>query len=89
MRRVLMRKICQIHGPFEDVLATDAAFFRRMERLYPGPDFAAPKTISFTTTELCSLRPRCFPGIRSDESLQHEVLAAFYGRQCCRSRPRA
>ncbi|PYX29335.1 MAG: radical SAM protein [Acidobacteria bacterium] len=38
--RVLMRKICQIHGPFEDVLATDAAFFRRMERLYPGPDFA-------------------------------------------------
>jgi len=38
--RVLMRKICQIHGPFEDVLATDAAFFRRMELLYPGPDFA-------------------------------------------------
>src|SRR5947207_3705018 len=38
--RILMRKICQIHGPFEDVLATDAAFFRRMERLYPGPDFA-------------------------------------------------
>jgi 7,8-dihydro-6-hydroxymethylpterin dimethyltransferase len=38
--RVLMRKICPIHGPFEDVLATDAAFFRRMEQLYPGPDFA-------------------------------------------------
>jgi 7,8-dihydro-6-hydroxymethylpterin dimethyltransferase len=33
-------KICQIHGPFEGVLATDTAFFRRMERLYPGPDFA-------------------------------------------------
>src|SRR5439155_578170 len=38
--RVLMRKICQIHGRFEDVLATDAAFFRRMERLCPRPAFA-------------------------------------------------
>jgi len=38
--RVLIRKMCQVHGPFEDVLATDAAFFWRMEELYPGPDFA-------------------------------------------------
>src|SRR5260370_5373033 len=38
--RVLIRKMGQVHGPLEDVLATDAAFFRRMERLYPGPDFA-------------------------------------------------
>jgi 7,8-dihydro-6-hydroxymethylpterin dimethyltransferase len=38
--RVLIRKICPIHGPFEDLLAANAAFFRRMERLYPGPDFA-------------------------------------------------
>jgi 7,8-dihydro-6-hydroxymethylpterin dimethyltransferase len=38
--RVLMRKVCQIHGPFEDLLATDVTFFRRMENLYPGPDFA-------------------------------------------------
>lgn len=36
---VLIRKVCQIHGPFEDLLSTDAAFFRRMENLYPGPDF--------------------------------------------------
>ena len=88
--RVLMRKICQIHGPFEDVLATDAAFFRRMERLYPGPDFACTEDDLVHDHGVSSVRrPRCVPGIRSDESLQHEVLAVFYGRQCCRSRPRA
>jgi hypothetical protein len=38
--RVLMRKICPEHGPFEDVASSDARFYRRMERLYQGPDFA-------------------------------------------------
>lgn len=38
--RILIRKICPIHGPFEDLLAANAAFFRRIEKLYPGPDFA-------------------------------------------------
>jgi len=37
--RILMRKACDRHGPFEDVLATNAAFFKRMESLYTGGDF--------------------------------------------------
>jgi len=37
--RILIRKICSVHGPFEDLLATNAEFFRRMEKLYPGLDF--------------------------------------------------
>lgn len=37
--KVLLRKSCERHGPFEDVLASDAQFFWRMENLYPGCDF--------------------------------------------------
>jgi uncharacterized radical SAM superfamily Fe-S cluster-containing enzyme len=37
---VVMEKRCPAHGLFRDVLATDAAFFLRLERLYPGRDFA-------------------------------------------------
>jgi len=37
--RVLMRKVCDSHGPFEDVLSSDIDFFHRMEKLYPGRDF--------------------------------------------------
>ena len=29
--RILMRKACEKHGPFEDVLSNHPAFFRRME----------------------------------------------------------
>ena len=36
--KVLLRKSCDRHGPFEDTLAMDAQFFWRMERLYPGCD---------------------------------------------------
>ena len=36
--RVLLRKSCDRHGPFEDTLASDAQFFWRMESLYPGCD---------------------------------------------------
>lgn len=36
--RVLLRKSCDRHGPFEDTLASDAEFFWRMESLYPGCD---------------------------------------------------
>jgi uncharacterized radical SAM superfamily Fe-S cluster-containing enzyme len=39
--RVLMVKDCPTHGHVEDVLATDAAFFKRMEELYPGGDIPA------------------------------------------------
>jgi uncharacterized radical SAM superfamily Fe-S cluster-containing enzyme len=36
---VLLRKVCEQHGPFEDMLATDAEFFWKMESLFPGCDF--------------------------------------------------
>ena len=38
--RILMRKACEKHGPFEDVLSCHPAFFRRMESLAFGRDFA-------------------------------------------------
>jgi 7,8-dihydro-6-hydroxymethylpterin dimethyltransferase len=37
--RILMRKSCAKHGPFEDVLSNHPAFFRRMESLAFGRDF--------------------------------------------------
>ena len=37
--RILMRKACENHGPFEDVLSNHPAFFARMERLAFGKDF--------------------------------------------------
>jgi 7,8-dihydro-6-hydroxymethylpterin dimethyltransferase len=36
---VLLRKACDRHGPFEDMLASDAGFFWKMESLFPGCDF--------------------------------------------------
>jgi uncharacterized radical SAM superfamily Fe-S cluster-containing enzyme len=41
---ILMKKECPTHGAFEDVMAIDADFLRRIERLYPGRDFLAPLT---------------------------------------------
>jgi uncharacterized radical SAM superfamily Fe-S cluster-containing enzyme len=37
--RVLMRKVCDKHGPVEDVLSTNPAFTRRIEGLFFGRDF--------------------------------------------------
>jgi len=37
--RILMRKACEKHGPFEDVLSNHPDFFRRMELLSFGADF--------------------------------------------------
>ena len=37
--RILMRKVCDKHGPFEDVLSTNPAFTRRIESLFFGRDF--------------------------------------------------
>lgn len=37
--RILMRKVCDIHGSFEDVLSTNADFTRRIESLFFGRDF--------------------------------------------------
>lgn len=42
--RVLLRKSCDRHGPFEDTLASDAQFFWKMERLYPGRDYERSDT---------------------------------------------
>jgi len=36
---ILMRKACEKHGPFEDVLSNHPAFFKRMESLGFGKDF--------------------------------------------------
>ncbi|MBX3214498.1 MAG: radical SAM protein [Labilithrix sp.] len=41
---ILMKKECPTHGAFEDVMAIDADFLRRIERLYPGRDYLAPLT---------------------------------------------
>ncbi len=37
--RILMRKVCEKHGPFEDVLSTSPDFTRRIESLFFGRDF--------------------------------------------------
>jgi 7,8-dihydro-6-hydroxymethylpterin dimethyltransferase len=43
---VLLRKSCERHGPFEDMLATDARFFWKMESLFPGCDFERTEVAS-------------------------------------------
>ncbi len=40
--KILMVKDCPKHGHFEDVMAIDAAFLKRIEKLYPGRDFKSP-----------------------------------------------
>src|SRR4029079_13040548 len=42
--RIVMKKSCAKHGEFVDVMAIDPAWLARIERLYPGRDFKAPKT---------------------------------------------
>jgi len=39
--RILMVKDCPIHGHYEDILAIDTAFFRRMEEMSAGRDICA------------------------------------------------
>jgi len=39
--QVIMRKVCPKHGEFEDVMATDPEFLRRIESLFFGRDFRA------------------------------------------------
>jgi len=51
-----MRKVCENHGPFEDVLATHAAFFHRMENLYRGRDFECADDSSLHSHGVHSLR---------------------------------
>jgi 7,8-dihydro-6-hydroxymethylpterin dimethyltransferase len=42
--QIKMKKRCEIHGEFEDVMSIDPAFLARIEDLYPGRDFLAPLT---------------------------------------------
>jgi tetraether lipid synthase len=42
--KIWMQKRCEKHGRFEDVLSVDPAFLARIERLFPGRDYTAPKT---------------------------------------------
>jgi 7,8-dihydro-6-hydroxymethylpterin dimethyltransferase len=42
--QIVMCKSCPKHGRFEDVISVDPAFLARIERLFPGRDFDAPKT---------------------------------------------
>jgi uncharacterized radical SAM superfamily Fe-S cluster-containing enzyme len=42
--QIKMKKRCEIHGEFEDVMSIDPAFLDRIEKLYPGRDFLAPLT---------------------------------------------
>jgi uncharacterized radical SAM superfamily Fe-S cluster-containing enzyme len=37
--QIIIRKTCPTHGDFEDVLATDSAFLKRIESLFFGRDF--------------------------------------------------
>ncbi len=37
--RILIRKTCEKHGAFEDIISTNAAFTRRIEDLFFGRDF--------------------------------------------------
>jgi 7,8-dihydro-6-hydroxymethylpterin dimethyltransferase len=39
--RILIRKVCEKHGAFEDVISTNPEFTRRIENLFFGRDFQA------------------------------------------------
>ncbi|MBI2981947.1 MAG: radical SAM protein [Deltaproteobacteria bacterium] len=41
---IRMVKECPKHGKFEDVMAIDPEFLKRIEKLYPGRDFKSPFT---------------------------------------------
>ncbi len=42
--QIVMKKTCEKHGTFTDVMAIDPKWLQRIERLYPGRDFKAPPT---------------------------------------------
>jgi uncharacterized radical SAM superfamily Fe-S cluster-containing enzyme len=42
--QIWMVKECPKHGKYEDILSMDEAFLARIEKLFPGRDFEAPKT---------------------------------------------
>ncbi len=42
--KIYMVKECPHHGRFEDLISMDPVFLERIENLFPGRDFEAPKT---------------------------------------------
>ncbi len=42
--QIFMVKECPKHGKFEDIMAIDSEFLKRIEKLYPGRDFKSPLT---------------------------------------------
>ena len=54
--RILLRKMCDRHGPFEDVLSTDPDFFRRMEALCEGHDLPCWGDSEVHHHNLCSVK---------------------------------
>ncbi|HYQ27681.1 MAG TPA: radical SAM protein, partial [Polyangiaceae bacterium] len=42
--QIVMQKTCPKHGDFTDVISVDPAFMARIEGLFPGRDFEAPKS---------------------------------------------
>ncbi|HEY1586874.1 MAG TPA: radical SAM protein [Polyangia bacterium] len=42
--QIVMKKTCDKHGTFTDVIAIDPSWLARIERLYPGRDFKSPPT---------------------------------------------
>jgi len=42
--KILMRKTCEVHGQFEDVMSISPAFLQRIEKLFPGRDYKTPKS---------------------------------------------
>lgn len=42
--KIWMVKECVHHGRYEDVISMDPAFLKRIEELFPGRDFEAPKS---------------------------------------------
>ncbi len=89
--RILMRKVCPKHGPFEDVLSTNPAFTRRIENLFFGRDFEIADDGILHNHGTSSIRygrgHRAYG--RSDQPLQYDVRSLLHGCQSGRLRPRA
>ena len=81
--RILMRKACRKHGPFEDVLSNHPAFFRKMERLAFGRDFECvdDRDVHDHGPNGIRIRSGHVPNHRHDEQMQHGLLAVLYGRK--------
>src|SRR5215469_3972692 len=79
--RILMRKACPKHGPFEDVLSNHPAFFKRMESLAFGRDFECLNDRHVHDHGPNGIRSGHVPDHRHDEQMQHGLLTLLHGRK--------